>query len=63
MRFKSVSSVQADSCRAGAEIGAALQAIAPEELLLFALIRYERDFADRSDADVTFAVCTFGGSG
>lgn len=46
MRFESVHSVQADPYRAGAEIGEALRSIAPEVILLFASISYERSFAD-----------------
>jgi len=50
MRFKSVSSVQSDTYRAGAEIGDALREIVPEAVLLFASIRYGQGFADRFDA-------------
>jgi len=49
MRFESVSSVHADSYRAGSEIGGALREIVPEVILLFASISYEQDFADLFD--------------
>jgi len=49
MRFKSVSTIHADSYRAGAEIGDALREMVPEVILLFASISYEHDFTDLFD--------------
>lgn len=45
MRAQSVSSVQTDAYRAGCEIGEGLRALAPEVVLLFSSIHYERDFS------------------
>ena len=46
MRYQSFSSVNTDGFRAGSEIGDALQAIAPEVVLLFASVTYQDQFTD-----------------
>ncbi len=50
MRYCSIRSTLTDPYRAGYEIGAALAAIAPEVILLFASISYDPDFSDFFDA-------------
>lgn len=67
MLFKSVSSINTDAYRAGAEIGKSLHELAPEVILLFTSITYEDEFSvfyeGLYDELGTSDVIIFGGTG